>query len=220
VLLILLAVKKWSTATSLRFAEREFILIALAAWCFHNLIDIDFYFASIGTVGAILIGVFLRNSAATFIPPGKPLTAGIGVVALAAVTFSGLVLFSSELQNRAKGEYESLKPLVAVETLMQARALMPFNSGLYNDAGQIQLELSQKRHDPQYLIAATESFRRSIKLSPNKIESHIGLGLCLSSNKDVEGGLKEVHIAERLYPDNTYAQAVARLMEKNLASAR
>jgi hypothetical protein len=93
---------------------------------------------------------------------------------------------------------------------------MPFNSSLYQDAGQIQLELSQKRRDPNYLAAATESFRRSIELSPYKVDSHIGLGLCLSANKDVAGGLKEIRVAQKLYPDNAYAQTIVHLMEKNL----
>jgi hypothetical protein len=219
VLLILLAVKNWSKASKLRITERECVVIALAVWCLHNLIDIDFYFGSVGTVGAILIGVLFRNSGASVTPPAKPLVAGVGIFAVTAVAFSGLVMFSTELQNRAKGEYESQKPQVAIETLMQARMFMPFNSSLYQDAGQIQLELSQKRRDPNYLAAATESFRRSIELSPYKVDSHIGLGLCLSANKDVAGGLKEIRVAQKLYPDNAYAQTIVHLMEKNLASA-
>jgi hypothetical protein len=218
VVLILLAVKYWSSGAKLRITERECVVIALAVWCLHNLIDINFYFGSVGSVGAVLIGVLFRNSNSTVTPPGKPLMAGVGIFAVAAVAFSGLVMFSTELQNRAKGEYESLKPQVAIETLMQARKFMPFNSGLYQDAGQIQLELSQKRHDLQYLAAAMESFRRSIKLSPYRVDSHIGLGLCLSANHDVESGLKEVRVAQKLYPDNTYAQTIVHLMEKNLAS--
>jgi hypothetical protein len=218
VLLVLLAVKNWSRLATLRITERECVVIALAVWCFHNLIDIDFYFGSVGTIGAVLIGVLFRNPDTTVTPPGKPLMAGVGIFAIVAVAFSGLVMFSTELQNRAKGEYESLKPQVAIETLMQARVFMPFNSGLYQDAGQIQLELSQKRHEPQYLAAAMESFRRSIKLSPYRVDSHIGLGLCLSANHDVESGLKEVRVAQKLYPDNTYAQTIVRLMEKNLGA--
>jgi hypothetical protein len=220
VLLVLLAVKNWSGAAKLRISERECVAIALAVWCLHNFIDINFYFGSVGTVGAILIGVLFRNSDASVLPPTKPLIAGVGVVAVAAVAFSGLVMFSTELQNRAKGEYESLKPQLAMETLAQARKFMPFNSSLYQDAGQIQLELSQKRHDPQYLSAAMESFRRSIELSPYKVDSHIGLGLCLSASHDVAGGLKEVRVAQKLYPDNTYAQTIVHLMEKNLAATR
>jgi hypothetical protein len=216
VLLLLLAVKYWSGAAKLRITERECVVIALAVWCLHNLIDIDFYFGSVGTVGAVLIGVLFRNSEATVTPPGKPLMAGVGMVAVAAVAFSGLVMFSTELQNRAKGEYESMKPQVAIETLMQARTFMPFNSSLYQDLGQVQLELSQKRREPQYLTAAMESFRRSIELSPYKVDSHIGLGLCLSASHDVTGGLKEIRVAQKLYPDNTYTQTIVHLMEKNL----
>jgi hypothetical protein len=51
------------------------------------------------------------------------------------------------------------------------------------------------------------------------VDSHIGLGLCLSANKDVAGGLKEIRVAQKLYPDNAYAQTIVHLMEKNLASA-
>jgi hypothetical protein len=217
-LLILLAVKHWSNAVRIRNKEREFIAIALALWCFHNLIDIDFYFASVGCIGAVLIGVLLRNGDASVVIPGKPMVAGTGMVALAAVAFSALVMFSTELQNRAKGEYESMKPEAAIHTLMEARALMPLNSSLFQESGQIQLELSQKRREPHYLAAAVASFQRSIELSPNRVDSHVGLGLCLSAGRDVAGGLKEIRIAQQLYPDYAYADAVARLMEKNLAS--
>jgi len=220
VLLILFGVWKWSKDAQIRIFGREWVLIALGVWCLHNLIDIDFYFGSVGIVGAVLVGVLLRNSEAPVTPPGKPLMAGVGLVAVAAVAFSGLVMFSTELQNRAKGEYESLKPQAALETLMQARTFMPFNSNLYQDAGHIQLELSQKRRDPQYLSAAIESLRRSIELSPNRVDSHLDLGLCLSASHDVAGGLKEVRVAQKLYPDNAYAQTIVRLMEKNLSATR
>jgi len=218
-LLILLAVKNWSTAVRTRNTERAYIVIALAVWCLHNLIDIDFYFGSVGCVGAVLIGVLLRNSASVVVP-GKPIIAGAGMVAFAAVAFSALVMFSTELQNRAKGEYESMKPEAAIATLMNARALMPLNSSLYQEAGQIQLELSQKRREPKYLAAAIGSFQRSIALSPHRVDSHIGLGLCLSAGRDVTGGLREIRIAQKLYPDYAYADAVVRLMEKNLATAQ
>jgi hypothetical protein len=216
ILLLLFAAKRWPSDAKLRITERKWIVIALAAWCLHNLIDINFYFGSVGSLGAILIGVLFQNSQSSVTPPGKPLMAGVGLVAIVAVAFSGLVMFSTELQNRAKGEYESMKPQVAIETLLEARSLMPFNSGLYEDAGQIQLELSQKRHEPQNLTAAIDSFQRSIKLSPYKVDSHIGLGLCLSASQDVAGGLKEIRQAQKLYPDNTYAQTIVHLMEKKL----
>ena len=217
-LIILFAVKRWSTSPRIRIPERECVAIALAAWCFHNFIDINFYFGSVGTVGAVLVGVLFRNSEARIVPPSKTIFAGTALVAVSAVVFSALVMFSTELQNRAKGEYESLKPDTALVTLLQARAFMPFNSSLYVEAGQIQLEISQKRREEKYLAAAIDSFRRSIVLSPYRVDSHIGLGLCLSANRDVSGGLKEIRLAQRLYPDNSYARAVARLMEKNLGS--
>jgi hypothetical protein len=112
-----------------------------------------------------------------------------------------------------------MKPEAAIATLMEARALMPLNSSLFQEAGQIQLELSQKRREPKYLAAAIGSFQRSIELSPNRVDSHVGLGLCLSAGRDVAGGLKEISIAQKLYPDYAYADAVVRLMEKNLGSS-
>ena len=126
--------------------------------------------------------------------------AGVGIVAVAVVAFSGLSCSPQNCRTGAKGEYESLKPQVAIETLMQARTFMPFNSSLYQDAGHIQLELSQKRRDPQYLAAAIESFRRSIELSPNRVDSHLDLGLCLSASHDVAGGLKEIRVAQIALP--------------------
>jgi hypothetical protein len=218
IVLVLISVKKWPQISRLPIAERECVLIALAVWAVHNLIDIDVYFGSVGAVGAVLIGAFFRSSEAAASPPGNRLMVSLGTVALAVVVFSGLVLCSTELQNRAQGEYDSMKPKVAIETLRQARRIMPFNSSLYHDSGQIQLELSQKLHDPQYLADATESFSRAIELSPNKVGPHVGLGLCLSANHDVVGGLKELRLAQYLYPDSTSTQAIVRLMEKNLTS--
>jgi hypothetical protein len=220
IVLILLAVKKWPQIARIPIAERECVLIALTVWVLHNLIDIDVYFASVGAVGAVLIGVFFRNSEKAAAPPGKGMVAGLAAVSLLVVVFSGLVLFSTELQNRAQGEYDSMKPKEAIETLREARRLMPFDSSIYHDAGQIQLELSQKLRDPQYLADAKESFTRAIELSPNKVGPHMGLGLCLSADRDVVGGMKEIRIAQYLYPDNTYAQAVVRMMEKNLPVTR
>jgi len=216
VLAILYVAKKWSEGARLRIAGRECVLIALGVWFIHNLVDIDVYFASVGTVGAVLIGVLLRKPEGSPLPPATRQVAVVGIAALAAVVFSGLVLFSTELQNRAQGEYDDLKPLVAIETLRKARAIMPFDSSLYHDSGQIELELSQKLHEPKFLTAATESFRRAIELSPDKVGPHLGLGLCLSSTHDYVGGLKEVRVAQQLYPDNTYTQAVVRLMERNI----
>jgi tetratricopeptide (TPR) repeat protein len=170
-------------------------------------------------VGAVLIGVFFRSSGTAASPPGNRWIAALGTVALLVVVFSGLVLCSTELQNRAQGEYDSMKPKEAIETLRLARRIMPFDSSLFHDAGQIQLELSQKLHDSNYLADAKESFTRAIELSPNKVGPHVGLGLCLSAEHDVVGGLKEIRLAQYLYPDSTNTQAIVRLMEKNLASA-
>lgn len=218
VLLFLIVVKNWSKIAHWPLAGRECVVLALAVWCVHNLIDIDVYFASVGTVGAVLIGALFRKEDASPRPPGNGLTAFVGVIALAAVAFSGLVLFSTELQNRAQGEYETMKPLVAVETLLQARKFMPWDSSLFHDSGEIQLDLFHKLHDPKYLTEASAAFRRAIELSPDKVGPHTGLGLCLSSGNDMVGALKELRIAQHLYPDSTNVQSVIRLMEQKKAS--
>jgi len=219
ILLFLFAVKKWSQGARPAIAERKFVFLALIVWGIHNLVDIDVYFASVGAVGAVLLGVMFRKPDSTPSQPGNILTASVGVFAFVIVAFSGLVLFSTELQHRAQMEYDDLKPQVAVETLREARAIMPFNSSLYHDSGEIQLELSQKLHDTRFLVAATDSFRHAIALSPEKVGPHIGLGLCLSSVKNYDAAMQEIRTAQKLYPDSTYVQAVIRLMEKNKPSA-
>lgn len=218
VLAILWAVKHWRKITPFPIAERECVGLALAVWCVHNLVDIDVYFASVGTVGAILVGTLLRKSAPSPRPPGNGLIAAMGIMALMAVTFSGLVLFSTELQNRAQQEYETMKPLAAIETLQQARTFMPYDSSLFHDSGEIQLDLFHKLHEPKYLIEATASFRRAIELSPDKVGPHTGLGLCLSTANDMPGALKELRTAQRLYPDSTNVQAIIQLMEQKKSS--
>jgi hypothetical protein len=223
---ILFAVKRWSTEVQVRIAQRECVLLALAVWCIHNLIDIDIYFASVGSVGAILIGTLLRtpkNSETTLEVqplrrPGNVLVGVIGLFSLIIVAFSGFVQVSTELQQRSQMEHDTMKPRDAEASLQKARALMPLDSSLFHDSGEIELELSQKLHEPKFLAAAQESFTRAIQLSPNKVGPHVGLALCLSSQRELDGALREIRIAQNLYPDSSYVQAVARLLEKNAAA--
>jgi hypothetical protein len=95
---------------------------------------------------------------------------------------------------------------------------MPFNSSLYHDAGQIQLELSQNSTRP--IISPTRKNPSPAPLGESKQSgTACGSGLCLSASHDVVGGLREVRVAQYLYPDSTSTQAIVRLLEKNLASA-
>jgi tetratricopeptide (TPR) repeat protein len=121
---------------------------------------------------------------------------------------------SSELQVRAQQEFEANNIPAAAKTIETARAIMPFNSSLFHDSGDIRLNLYHRKHDLKDLDRATQSFQRAIALSPNKVGPHIGLSLCLSSANRVEDARAELRVAERLHPDSTYIQAIARLLEK------
>ena len=193
---------------------RRYVFLALIVWLLHNAIDINVYFPSVGLVGAAAIGLLFSENSARRILPSRGLVALAAVFASAAAGFAALVLVSDELRYRAQIEYENNKPLVAIATLEQAKAVMPLNSSLYHDSGEILLDASQKLHDPAYLRRAAASFRRAIELSPNKVGPHVGLGPCLSQDDDVDGGLSEIAIAHHLYPRSAYVQSITRLMEQ------
>jgi hypothetical protein len=212
---LLLVMGAWHRGELRRLSP--YLLLAFAVWTVHNLIDINVYFPSLGVVGAVLLATLLKRQAAT--PQAVPKGA-IGVlVSLGAVTliFSSLVMVSSELQVRAQGEFDENKLQEAARTLETATALMPFNSSLFHDFGDINLNLYHKHKDYKRLDLATRSFQRAIALSPNKAGSHLGLSLCFSSANRIEDARAQLRVAERLYPDSTYVQAVARLLDKRKA---
>ena len=66
------------------------------------------------------------------------------------LVFASLAMVSSELQVRAKGEYEENRLSAAAETLETAKSVMPLNSSLFHDSGDVNLNLHQvetRRHD-------------------------------------------------------------------------
>jgi len=213
--LLLLLVHRWNRL-AWRITARtgyEWILLAMAAWLVHNLVDINIYFASIGVIGAVLIGILFWKNERNVSPPAAWQIGVFGLLSLVVVAFASLSMVSSELQHRAQAEYEDHKYTAAVATLDQAKAIMPLNSSLFYDAGEILLDVYSRSRDARNLTSATESFRRAMALSPMKVGPHVGLGLCLSWTQDKETALKEVRIAEELYPDSTYVQSIVKLME-------
>jgi tetratricopeptide (TPR) repeat protein len=195
-----------------------YIVIALIVWAVHNLIDINVYFPSLGVIGAVLLGVLLKKPSVTATPEariGSGVIVAFGVVVL---IFASFVMVSSELQHRAQIEFDENRLQAAAETLESAKTLMPLNSSLFHDSGEINLNLYHRSHgDVRYLEKATNSFRRAIALSPEKIGPHIGMSLCLSSMDHVGDALEEIRVAERLDPEGTNAQAIARIIEKRQA---
>jgi hypothetical protein len=191
-----------------------YVGLALIVWSTHNLIDINVYFPSVGVIGAILLAMALRNPSGATQPQtriGSMATVAVGVMVL---LFSTLTMISTELQHRAQIEYDENRLDAASVTLEQARAIMPLNSSLFHDFGDINLALYHRRHDIRFLEAATSSFRQAIALSPEKVGPHIGLGLCLSSANRVDEAVEEMRLAKRFQPDSQQVQAISRLLEK------
>jgi hypothetical protein len=197
-----------------------YLLLALSVWVVHNLIDINVYFPSVGVVGAVLLAVLLRKPEVEPQPPSKPALALTMVASVGMIAFAALAMVSGELQYRAQGEFQENKFPVAAETLEIAKLLMPINSSLFHDSGDVNLNLYQRRDDPKYLEVATESFRRAIALSPEKAGSYTGLSLCLASVNQVDGALEQIRIAQRLYPDSTNIHAIAKLLEQRRSGIR
>jgi tetratricopeptide (TPR) repeat protein len=209
---LLLLMGSWHRGEMRRLSP--YILFALLVWFVHNLIDINVYFPSLGAIGAVMLGTLLRRPAAVHLPQPRALNIAVATLSLATLVFASLVMVSSELQVRAQQEFEVNNVSAAVKTIETAKAIMPFNSSLFHDSGDIRLNLYHRTHDLKDLDIATQSFQRAIALSPNKVGPHIGLSLCLSSANRVEDARAELRVAERLHPDSTYIQAIARLLEK------
>lgn len=195
------------------------VLLAFIVWCVHNLIDIDVYFPSVGVLGAVLLGTLFWKKQGLAATPGRLPAAAMAGLGIAVLGFSALVMVSSELQNRAQAEYEENRLSAAAASLENAQALMPINSSLYHTEGDVLLNLYHHRKDPALLDAATEAFRTAIALSPEKAGPHIGLSLSLGSANRVDDALAELRAAQRLYPDSTYIQSIARLMEQRRTAA-
>jgi tetratricopeptide (TPR) repeat protein len=217
-ILLLLGLRAWRRGEYQ--SASPYVVFALIVWVLHNLIDIDVYFPSMGVLGTLLLAVLLKKP--TLSPQPSSRIGSLAAVAFGGVVlvFSSLAMVSTELQQRAQMEYDRNDIPAAALTLEQARTLMPWNSSLFHDSGDINLALYHKRHDLRDLETATASFQRAIALSPDKIGPHVGLGLCLSTANHVDDALEEIRVAKRLQPDSDHVQAIARLLEKRNAAAR
>jgi hypothetical protein len=201
-----------------RADQSQYLLLGLAVWLLHNTIDIDVYFPSVGIAGVVLLGVYLWKPQTQISTPSRPLLAVTGGLTLALVIFAVLSMVSTELQLRAKGEFEMDNFPAAAATLASAKALMPINSSIHHDLGDVYLNKYQRRgRKPADLEQATESFRTALALSPLKAGSHTGFGLTLASANRVDEARAEVREALRLYPDSTFTQSIARLLERRAA---
>jgi hypothetical protein len=192
------------------------LFLGVLAWIGHNFIDIDVYFPSVGVLGAVLIGSLFAREQLQIHSPSRLLLAFAGIFSVCVLAFAAVSCISSELQARAQIEFENKKLTTAVATLAEAQSLCPINSSLYHDSGEIQLQLYQTTHQQDYLIRATQAFRKAIQLSPEKAGSHIGYGLTLSTANRVNEALEEIRIAQSLYPSSSYSQSIARLISQRI----
>ncbi len=205
------------------WGRRPYLVLALLVWSVHNLIDINVYFASIGTVGIALLALLVwtpkpPGRSSSFSPGGVPmrLVWALGGIILIVIVSSAVIFVSGELLHRAGMELAELKTAEAAATLEGALRVNPWNSSILHEAGQVTLELYQKNRNPADLERAREHFSRAIGLSPNKVGPHVGLGLCLASAGQLDEALIEVEIAQSMHPDNRQATAIRRLIEARL----
>jgi hypothetical protein len=215
-LLLLFGLQAWKRGEYRQASP--FVLLAVIVWCVHNLIDIDVYFPSVGVLGTLLLAVLLKKPSVSPQPQASFGSATVFAFGGVVLVFSTLAMVSTELQQRAQMEYDKNDLPAAALTLEHARSLMPWNSSLFHDSGDINLALYHRRHDMRDLETATSSFKRAIELSPDKVGPHVGLGLCLSTASHVEEALEEIRTAKRLQPDSSRVQAIAALMEKRNAA--
>jgi tetratricopeptide (TPR) repeat protein len=205
------------TRRSEDFGENtRYLALGLFVWLFHNLIDINVYFPSLGVMGAVLTGVLLARPQREPVSASKPLVAAAWVITLCIVILAAPMFVSNELLHRADIELENGKLAESIATLETAKQFNPLNSSLYHVTGETSLELFHKTQKQEYLQLAQQSFERAIELSPLKVGPHVGLGLCLSTANRMEDALREIEIAQRLYPNSAYVRSVEVLMQRRI----
>ena len=200
--------------------EQKFIVLALAVWGVHNLIDIDLYFASVGSVGIVLIGV-LAASTRDQAPSGpgakyllsRRVMGSVATISLMVVLSSGVIYVSGELLRRARTELGYLRVGEAHQTLESAARINPFNSSILHEAGQVALEMYQDSLEEPYLEQSRDYFQRAVGLSPNKVGPHLGLALTISSANRANEALAELEIAQYMHPYSRYVSSIRRLVE-------
>ena len=199
--------------------EQKYVVLALVIWIVHNLIDIDLYFASVGAVGIILIGVLGaafgdQSPVSTRANPLSQWVQGsIGAVAIAIIVSSGVIYVSGELLRRAQTELSFIRVAEAHQTLESATTINPFNSSILHEAGQVALEMYQDTGERRYLEQSQEYFANAIRLSPNKVGPHLGLALTMSTEDRIHEALAELEIAQTLHPYSRYVSSIRRLVE-------
>ncbi len=218
ILLIVYLVRRRAHLSRL-IGEQKPIVIALFVWIVHNLIDINLYFASVGTVGVVLIGVLGASMgnrsqvSGPTDPPSKWALGTIGAISIAIMLSSGVIYISGELLRRAQTEVSFLRNEEAHQTLESAAAVNPFNSSILHEAGQVALELYQNTQERRYLKQSQEYFASAVRLSPNKVGPHVGLALTFSTEDRIRESLAELEIAQQMHPYSRYVSAVRRLVE-------
>ncbi len=200
--------------------NQQYLLLALMAWIVHSVMETNIYFASVGTLGIAVIGLWgssMRDSGTKTSLPSARLIRIVSVVALVIVLWSGLVYVSGELLRRARAEAGNQELIRANRTLQMAARINRFDSSIFYEAGQVTLELYQDTQTDSYLHESTEFFRNAVKLSPNKVGPRFGLALCLSSSNQLEQALEELRRAQSIHPYGRHISSVRRLIESRLA---
>ena len=199
--------------------KHKYIGLAVLIWIVHNLIDINLYFASVGAVGVILIGVLAaasRDQGPVNLPAiglSKWVQGSMGAISIAIIVSSGVVYISGELLRRAQTELSYLRVLEAHETLDSATAINPFNSSILHEAGQVALELFQDTEERHYLEQSQLYFANAVRLSPHKVGPHLGLALTMSTDDRIHEALAELEIAQYMHPYSRYVSSIRRLVE-------
>lgn len=197
---------------------RRWLLLALMVWAVHNLIEIDVYFASVGTIGIALAAAFAWKPGARFHPIGNasanPLVRATVALSVVVLVAAAGIYVSGELFHRSQIEIENRKIEAAEATLELAATINPYDSSIFHEAGQVSLELYHGTHLPHRIDNAMAYFRRAIELSPMKVGPYVGLGLTLSTLDRTEESLDQIRIAERLHPAGEQAYAIRRLIER------
>jgi hypothetical protein len=194
--------------------KTRFVVLAVTVWLFHNLIDINVYFPSLGVLGFVLIGVLLSRPETKPVLPSKVLATAVTVITLCIVAAAIPIFIANELEHRSRIEQENGKLPQTIATLAAAKQFNPLNSSLHHLTGETALELFHRTQKQEYLQLAQTSFEKAISLSPLKVGPHVGLGLCFSTANRMDDALREIHIAQKLYPNSDYARSVEALIEK------
>jgi hypothetical protein len=202
-------------------AFRVCLQASLLAWIVHNLIDINWYFPSLGGLGLLIYSIYKKSGLSinpideTKLSPQRASTPGNsfrtlfqgGLVALIFLLANGFFLcsyFSDRLLEMTVGAMKNAEYQAAWSYAKWARRLCPLNpEAEILSARAYAVEHQEGNDRSTLLLSLKEALQRAIHLDPYNARYHYELSKILNGLNEKEASEKEQATAVSLSPSET-----------------